>query len=109
MVRLPSTSPAAVVSTDQGRAARDRAIAGAQASRGADWDRKVIDQALAHLAASGREFTADDLRELLPVWFRERANEVRGAPRPRVHHALQPLPFRRNHRRRGLDTVPRRP
>jgi hypothetical protein len=49
------------------RAARDRGMAAAEAGRGADWDRKVIDRAIAHLAATRQEFSANEVRELLPV------------------------------------------
>jgi hypothetical protein len=54
-------------SADEGRQARDRAMAETLAKPAADWDRATVDQAIKHLASTGREFTADDLRELLPV------------------------------------------
>lgn len=51
----------------EARRARDRAMAEAEARRAADQDRAVIDQAITHLAALGRPFSANQVRELLPV------------------------------------------
>jgi hypothetical protein len=49
------------------RAERDRGMALAESARGADWDRRVIDQAIRHLARTGREFSSNDVRGLLPA------------------------------------------
>ena len=50
----------------EGRAERDRGMARAEASRHSAWDRAVIDQAIGVLAATGREFSSNDVRERLP-------------------------------------------
>lgn len=47
--------------------ARDRGIASALDRPAAGQDRQVIDQAIRHLAGTGRDFSAADLRELLPA------------------------------------------
>ena len=51
----------------EGRAERDKGMAAAGARLGADWDKAVIDQAIRVLAATGREFNADDVRDRLPA------------------------------------------
>jgi len=50
-----------------GAAARDEGIACAESAQGAEWDRHVIDQAIMHYARTGLEFSANDLRGLLPA------------------------------------------
>lgn len=67
---LPKT-PAALIA--EARAARDEGMALAQVAdeeRGS-WDSKVIDQAIRAFAETGRPFSMNDIRPLLP--------EVRGA------------------------------
>lgn len=47
-------------------AARDAGIARAEASEITNWNRALIDQAIDAFAATGRPFSANDLRDLLP-------------------------------------------
>lgn len=47
------------------RAARDEGMAQAE-DAGSDWDKALIDQAIAAFAATGEPFSANDLRPLLP-------------------------------------------
>jgi hypothetical protein len=73
--RCPHGYPARIDSTGigcrqcrlaEGRAERDRGMARAEASLHAAWDRAVIDQAITVLAATGRAFSANDVRDRLP-------------------------------------------
>ncbi|MFC6342681.1 hypothetical protein ACFP8W_11880, partial [Nocardioides hankookensis] len=50
---------------DAARAARDQGIAHAELA-GSDWDKALIDQAIAAFAGTGVPFSANDLRPLLP-------------------------------------------
>jgi hypothetical protein len=52
--------------TADGRRARDTGIRSALDHRGANWDRQVIDQAVKHLARTGRVWSVDQLRSILP-------------------------------------------
>jgi hypothetical protein len=52
---------------EAGRAARDRGLASAVDSSGGDWDLRAALNCIRTLASSGRDFGADDLRELLPA------------------------------------------
>lgn len=45
---------------------RDEGMAQATQADRDGWDAAVIDQAITHLAESGRRFSANDLRQLLP-------------------------------------------
>lgn len=67
--RCPHGYPARIDGTGIGcgACARDRGMANAEARRGADWDAKVIRQAIGHLAASGEEFSANEVRAILPA------------------------------------------
>ncbi|WP_160050728.1 hypothetical protein [Nocardiopsis sp. FR4] len=49
---------------EEGRRLREEALAGASAD---GWDNAVIDQAIRFFAASGRRFSANDVRPLLPL------------------------------------------
>jgi hypothetical protein len=51
---------------DDGQARRDRSLRNATGSSGGDWDVNVVVNCIRTLAATGREFTADDVRPLLP-------------------------------------------
>lgn len=51
---------------EEARRRRDAGMAQTTAADVFGTDRKVIDQAIDHLADQGREFSANDLRELLP-------------------------------------------
>lgn len=50
----------------EARAARDAGIAMAEEADRDGWDRKVISQAISAFAGTGRIFTANDIRPLLP-------------------------------------------
>lgn len=50
----------------EGRQLRDAGMAQAASARGAGWDMHVIDQAIRAMTLAGREWSANDLRELLP-------------------------------------------
>lgn len=48
------------------KAARDEGIAAAESGQLSDWNKNLIDQAIDAFAATGRPFSANDLRQLLP-------------------------------------------
>lgn len=81
MIEIPASVADALA---KARAARDEGMAQAQDADRDGWDTKVIDQALAALAATGHPFSANDLRALLPdvrqslIGVRVRAAGVRG-------------------------------
>lgn len=69
------------------RAARDEGMAAAEDADRDGWDTKVIDQAIRALIDTGRPFSANDLRQLLPdvrqplIGARVRAAGTRGDTR----------------------------
>lgn len=54
----------------QGRELREDGVAKVEAASG-DWDRAVVDRAIKECAATGRPFSANDVRPLLPPGIRK--------------------------------------
>lgn len=89
----------------EGRAARDAGMEQAEAGDQYGTDTKVIDQAIEHLANQGVEFSANDLRELLPevrqpligARMRSAARSAKGRPSLIVHVSYTPSTLQSTH------------